>query len=268
MLWGREKITAMNTMIPFVAVLLMTTSPAMSQPLPEPNPVQVIAAYSLPAGQKWASKDCQHIPCQIISEPPSAGDDTVQGPPQILTMPPEYPDGKMLRYPNGRVVYCFDNSCSKTSGEPLTPEQAEKYLKEKYLDARQLANSINSGSPPAATNKTPAISNAEPPIGQAAADDNSSAYAFGRELAVDPNLFGNDADFPPSVPDDVMMAPAVTLNMTDPGYTYIKIQNASDNSNRMVQQFLASYAPIDDNMPFPKKPKLLGGIVVAPNTPQ
>lgn len=76
--------------------------------------------------------------------------DNIQGPPQMVDMPKGGPEGKMLQYPSGRVEYCFDNSCTKTSGKPMTPSEAQKYLKEQYADQKQLANSINSG--PSLTN--------------------------------------------------------------------------------------------------------------------
>lgn len=76
--------------------------------------------------------------------------DKIQGPPQMVDMPKGGPEGKMLQYPSGRVEYCFDNSCTKTSGKPMTPSEAQKYLKEQYADQKQLANSINSG--PSLTN--------------------------------------------------------------------------------------------------------------------
>lgn len=74
--------------------------------------------------------------------------DNIQGPPQMLDMPKGGPEGKMLQYPSGRVEYCFDNSCSKTSGKPMTPAEAKKYLKEQYADQKQIANSLNGGGEP------------------------------------------------------------------------------------------------------------------------
>lgn len=69
----------------------------------------------------------------------------VQGPPQVVNMPTGF-DGKMLQYPDGRVEYCFDDSCSKTNGTPLAPDQARSYLWNDYKDQKQMANSINGGA--------------------------------------------------------------------------------------------------------------------------
>lgn len=86
----------------------------------------------------------------------SGVNDNIQGPPQMVDMPEGGPQGKMLQYPSGRVEYCFDNSCTKTSGTPMTPKEAAKYLKEQYADQKQLANSINSGGGP--TNASNSVS--------------------------------------------------------------------------------------------------------------
>lgn len=73
---------------------------------------------------------------------PPAG--AIQGPPQMVDMPKGF-DGKMLQYPDGRVEYCFDSSCTKTNGTPLAPDQARSYLWNDYADQKQMANSINGG---------------------------------------------------------------------------------------------------------------------------
>lgn len=127
----------------------------MKRSLSGANPAGTIAAFTPPPDTKWADPSCTHIPCRLADDKPKTEDpkaetgvnDAIQGPPQMVDMPEGGPEGKMLRYPSGRVEYCFDNSCTKTSGKPMTPSEAKEYLKNEYADQKQLANSLNSGTP-------------------------------------------------------------------------------------------------------------------------
>lgn len=128
----------------------------MARSLSGANPLGTMAAYNPPDGTQWAAPGCVHIPCALAEDKKKAKDpkpepgvnDNIQGPPQMLDMPKGGPEGKMLQYPSGRVEYCFDNSCTKTSGTPMTPSEAKKYLKEQYADQKQVANSLNGGGEP------------------------------------------------------------------------------------------------------------------------
>ncbi len=88
------------------------------------------------ARQKWlkdAANDKNNAPAPIA------------GPPQMMESPYGGGEGKILKYPDGRVEYCFDNSCTKTNGTPMTPDQANSYYWHDFNDAKQMANSINGG---------------------------------------------------------------------------------------------------------------------------
>jgi len=163
------------------------------------NPAGTIAAHTPPPDTEWASPTCTHIPCALKEnksgdtkkdEPNNNSEvnDAIQGPPQMVDMPEGGPQGKMLQYPSGRVEYCFDNSCSKTSGTPMTPKEAAAYLKNEYADQKQLANSINSGSP--------SLTNAGNSISGLGMDDSGSNTPSGDTSRTNTNTGG--ATPPPS----------------------------------------------------------------------
>lgn len=179
------------------------------------NPFGTLAAKDpdpTDEGFEWADPSCTHIPCQI-KEPAakkskkfagsSGVNDSIQGPPELVDMPKGGPQGKMLKYPSGRVEYCFDDTCTKTSGKPgMTPAQARSYLRDKYADAKQEANSLNSGSGSLNADNPTGVTTLSTPIdpyadaGDSGSDDAnpiptsggaSDPGALGRELADDQN---------------------------------------------------------------------------------
>lgn len=138
----------MNTRaLPLTIALALTASAARAQFCPpsesscqtdfmngaaKNDPTQTIAAYDPPPGQTWASDTCRHVPCAIVPDPAQTqkAKPEVQGPPSMEAFDNGVLKGNLLRFPDGTVTYCFDNSCSTR----LTPDQAKAYLDKKAAD--------------------------------------------------------------------------------------------------------------------------------------
>jgi hypothetical protein len=179
MLWGTDefrRIVMKTTPLPLAAALLLCAAASQAQLLNPPPPG---GGFSFGAGDAAGVFGPVEGQNPLTKQEPLGGDDfykkcgtvpyrtctpaeekarqqwlkdtakdkeapaPVAGPPQVVDMPNK--DGKMLQYPDGRVEYCFDASCTKTNGTPLAPDAARSYYWNDYAEQKQMANSINGG---------------------------------------------------------------------------------------------------------------------------